>query len=80
MTLREHQYTDKMNVSYLHNMKFTQFIESLLPQVICNVSFDRQYILKVKGPENHGKCGKIGLNNKSICKSQKRDGTRCPGW
>ena len=34
MTSREHQYVEKMNVSYLHNMKFTQFIESLFPQVI----------------------------------------------
>ena len=23
MTSHEHQYTEKMNVSYLHNMKFT---------------------------------------------------------
>ena len=34
MTSREHQYIEKMNVSYLHNMKFTSFIESLFPQVI----------------------------------------------
>ena len=34
ITSREHQYIEKMNVSYLHTMKFTEFIENLLPEVI----------------------------------------------
>ena len=34
MMSREHQYIGKMNVLYLYNMKITQFMEILLPQVI----------------------------------------------